>query len=129
MLFPAITVGQIRDIVATCGAASLLAAGYAAARRLRAGTPATIPIDRTGKDSWRMPPLALLARPVMSTGRKIGMSALPSSQLLSGDLAGHRLSQGVDLGEHPRLIVITRRGHRLVDAHHRHARTQGGLAE
>jgi Mn2+/Fe2+ NRAMP family transporter len=28
------------------------------------------------RDSWRMPPLALLKRPVMSTGRKIGMSAL-----------------------------------------------------
>jgi Mn2+/Fe2+ NRAMP family transporter len=76
VLFPAITAGQILDIVAACGAASLLAAGYAAARRLRAGTPAAIPIDRTGKDSWRMPPLALLARPAMSTGRKIGMSAL-----------------------------------------------------
>jgi hypothetical protein len=32
--------------------------------------------DTAARDSWRMPPLALLKRPVMSTGRKIGMSAL-----------------------------------------------------
>ncbi len=32
--------------------------------------------DRAARDSWRMPPLALLKRPVMSTGRKIGMSAM-----------------------------------------------------
>jgi NRAMP (natural resistance-associated macrophage protein)-like metal ion transporter len=76
VLFPSITAGQILDIVGACGAASLLAAGYAAARRMRAGTLGAAPVDRTGRDNWRMPPLALLARPAMSTGRKIGMSAL-----------------------------------------------------
>jgi NRAMP (natural resistance-associated macrophage protein)-like metal ion transporter len=76
VLFPGITAGQILIIVAACGAASLVAAGYAGARRLRAGTLAVTPVDRTGQDQWRMPPLALLARPTMSAGRKIGMSAL-----------------------------------------------------
>jgi Mn2+/Fe2+ NRAMP family transporter len=76
VLFPAITPGQIAAIMAGCGAAVLLTAGYALARRLRAGTLAGAPVDRTGRDSWRMPPLALLQRPAMSTGRKIGMSAL-----------------------------------------------------
>jgi Mn2+/Fe2+ NRAMP family transporter len=75
VLFPAITAGQILDIVAACAAASVLAALYAAARRRRAGT-VTAPVDRAGRDSWRMPPLAMLQRPVMSAGRKIGMSAL-----------------------------------------------------
>jgi hypothetical protein len=75
-LFPAITAGQILGIVTACGAASLIAAGYAAIRRLRAGPTAAAPADRTGQETWRMPPLALLARPVMSAGRKIGMSAL-----------------------------------------------------
>ena len=75
VLFPAITAGQILDITAACAAASVLAALYAAARRLRAGT-VTAPVDRAGRDSWRMPPLAMLQRPVMSAGRKIGMSAL-----------------------------------------------------
>ena len=34
------------------------------------------PLDRTGRDSWRMPPLETLTRPVMATSRKIGMGAL-----------------------------------------------------
>jgi Mn2+/Fe2+ NRAMP family transporter len=78
VLFPAITAGQIVDIMAVCGGAGLLAAGYAATRRLRAraGSPGSAPPDRASRDNWRMPPLALLSRPAMSAGRKIGMSAL-----------------------------------------------------
>jgi hypothetical protein len=71
VLFPAITAGQIVAIMAGCGATALLAAGYALARR-RAVVPAA-PADR---ESWRMPPLALLRRPAMSAGRKVGMAAL-----------------------------------------------------
>jgi NRAMP (natural resistance-associated macrophage protein)-like metal ion transporter len=76
VLFPAITAGQIAVILAGCGAASVLVAGLAMARRLRPGSTASLPIDRTGRSGWRMPPLTLLDRPVMSTGRKLGMSAL-----------------------------------------------------
>ena len=76
VLFPAITAGQIVAIVAGCAAASVLVAGLAVARRLRAGSPASLPIDRAGRSGWRMPPLTLLDRPVMSTGRKLGMSAM-----------------------------------------------------
>jgi Mn2+/Fe2+ NRAMP family transporter len=84
MLFPAITPGQIAGIVLACVVAAALASGYVMARRLRsvAGTAAGPGPDRAGpaepadRDSWRMPPLALLRRPAMSAGRKIGMSAL-----------------------------------------------------
>ena len=78
VLFPDITAGQMVDIMAVCGAPSLLAAGYAATRRLRtgAGPPESAPVDRASRDNWRMPPLALLSRPAMPAGRKIGMSAL-----------------------------------------------------
>jgi NRAMP (natural resistance-associated macrophage protein)-like metal ion transporter len=76
VLFPAITAGQIVVILAACAAASVLVGGFALARRLRPGSPASLPIDRTGRSGWRMPPLTLLDRPVMSTGRKLGMSAL-----------------------------------------------------
>jgi Mn2+/Fe2+ NRAMP family transporter len=76
VLFPGITAHQILDIVICCGAASLAAAGYATARRVRGGAPAAEPVDRARRDTWRMPPLALLSRPAMSAGRKIGMSAL-----------------------------------------------------
>jgi Mn2+/Fe2+ NRAMP family transporter len=76
VLFPAITAGQIVAILAGCAAASVLVAGFALARRLRSGSPASLPIDRTGRSGWRMPPLTLLDRPIMSAGRKLGMSAL-----------------------------------------------------
>jgi Mn2+/Fe2+ NRAMP family transporter len=75
VLFPAISPQQIVGIMACCGVAGVLAAGYALARR-RSGSRSAEPVDRTGQESWRMPPLALLQRPVMSGGRKIGMSAL-----------------------------------------------------
>jgi Mn2+/Fe2+ NRAMP family transporter len=76
VLFPHITSGQIAKIMVACGVAMLLAAGYALARRLRNGAPAAVPADRAGREGWRMPPLALLQRPAMSTGRRIGMGAL-----------------------------------------------------
>jgi Mn2+/Fe2+ NRAMP family transporter len=76
VLFPHITAGQITAIMVACAAAMVLAGGYLLARRLRAGALAGAPVDRTGRDAWRMPQLALLERPVMSTGRKVGMSAL-----------------------------------------------------
>src|SRR5487761_1487718 len=76
VLFPAITAGQIVMILICCGAAGVLAGGVALARRLRPDSVAGLPVDRAGRSGWRMPPLALLDRPVMSTGRKIGMSAL-----------------------------------------------------
>ncbi|MFC1402021.1 MULTISPECIES: NRAMP family divalent metal transporter [Streptacidiphilus] len=74
VLFPRITANAILDIMVGCGAAGLLAAGYALARRRTAAT--ADPVDRTGRDSWRMPPRETLTRPVMATGRKIGMGAL-----------------------------------------------------
>ncbi len=53
------------------------AAGYALAPAAAAGQRRRPqPIDRAGRETWRMPPLALLTRPPMSTGRKIGMGAL-----------------------------------------------------
>jgi len=76
VLFPAISAGQIVTILACCAGASLLAGGFVLARRMRPGSVASLPVDRSGRSSWRMPPLTLLDRPVMSAGRKIGMSAL-----------------------------------------------------
>jgi Mn2+/Fe2+ NRAMP family transporter len=76
VLFPGINARQIADILAGCGGAAVLAGGYALARRLRADAPAPIPAEAAERDAWRMPPLALLRRPTMSAGRKIGMSAL-----------------------------------------------------
>jgi Mn2+/Fe2+ NRAMP family transporter len=75
VLFSGITSHQIIDIMAGCGAASVLAAGYSLVKR-RSAARTSEPVDRAGRENWRMPPLALLQRPMMSNGRKIGMSAL-----------------------------------------------------
>jgi Mn2+/Fe2+ NRAMP family transporter len=76
VLFPGITARQMIDIMIVCGGAGLVAAGYALTRRLRSDGPAAGAADPTGQENWRMPPLHLLQRPVMSAGRKIGMGAL-----------------------------------------------------
>jgi Mn2+/Fe2+ NRAMP family transporter len=75
VLFPSISSRQILEIMIVCGAAGVLAAGYTLTRRLRGGGAAAA-VDRAGQETWRMPPLALLQRPAMSVGRKIGMGAL-----------------------------------------------------
>jgi NRAMP (natural resistance-associated macrophage protein)-like metal ion transporter len=76
VLFPNISARQIIDILASCGVASMLAAGYALVRRQRSSAAAVVPVDRAGRQNWRMPPLNLLERPVMSPGRKIAIAAL-----------------------------------------------------
>jgi Mn2+/Fe2+ NRAMP family transporter len=79
VLFPRITPHQIASILVACGAAAALACCYALGRRLRGASsaPASVPGgDQADRENWRMPPLALLQRPAMSAGRKIGMSAL-----------------------------------------------------
>jgi Mn2+/Fe2+ NRAMP family transporter len=76
VLFPGISARQILDIMIVCGAAGVLGAGFAVSRRLRADRPAAEPVDRSGRENWRMPPLHLLQRPTMSTSRKLGIGAL-----------------------------------------------------
>ncbi|SEL38858.1 NRAMP family divalent metal transporter [Streptacidiphilus jiangxiensis] len=81
VLFPDITAGAIIDIMAGCGVAGVLAAGYAFTKR-RTATKED-PVDRTDRDNWRMPPLETLTRPAMATGRRIGMSALRGYLLIA----------------------------------------------
>ncbi|WP_037369672.1 NRAMP family divalent metal transporter [Amycolatopsis orientalis] len=71
VLFPDLSADQIFLIMAVSGGIGVLTAGYALLRRR---SPA--PIDRTGRAEWRMPPLRYLPPPEMSTGRKIGLTAL-----------------------------------------------------
>jgi Mn2+/Fe2+ NRAMP family transporter len=77
VLFPAISGQQILRIMAACGAAALLAAGFAfAVRRRRPAELTAADATREGRDNWRMPPLSTLSTPLLSTGRKIGLTAL-----------------------------------------------------
>jgi hypothetical protein len=76
VLFPGISSRQILNIMIACGAVGVLAAGYVLSRRLRAAGATADPVDRSGRENWRMPALHLLQRPAMSTTRKLGMGAL-----------------------------------------------------
>ncbi len=76
VLFPGITATQIVGILAGFAAGGVILVGVIMAVRLRAGRLASVAIDRTGKENWRMPPLALLQRPDVPVVRKIGMTTL-----------------------------------------------------
>jgi Mn2+/Fe2+ NRAMP family transporter len=73
VLFPKISSRAILDVMAACGMVALVALSLALSTRRRGQVE---PVDRTGRDDWRMPPLAELGRSTMSTGRKVGMGAL-----------------------------------------------------
>jgi Mn2+/Fe2+ NRAMP family transporter len=74
VLFPAITGRQIMDILLICAVASVAAGGWALVRSL--GVHSSVRLDRRDRETWRMPPLNVLSRPVLSTGRKVGLAAL-----------------------------------------------------
>jgi len=76
VLFPEISARQILGIMIVCGAAGVLGTGYAVSRRLRADAATAAPVDRSGRENWRMPPLHLLRRPPLSRSRKLGVGAL-----------------------------------------------------
>ncbi|WP_412537842.1 NRAMP family divalent metal transporter [Longispora sp. K20-0274] len=100
VLFPTIGAAQILTIMAVCGGAAILAAGYVLGRHARAAratrrterierlaadevsvTAVTVTVTdaaepRADRDDWRMPPLAELPAPTLSTGRRLGLTAL-----------------------------------------------------
>jgi NRAMP (natural resistance-associated macrophage protein)-like metal ion transporter len=75
VMFPSISARQIIQIMIGCAAASAVTGGYLL---LRARRRHPEPMDRTGRDTWRMPPLTMLSAPAMSAGRKMGLTALRS---------------------------------------------------
>jgi Mn2+/Fe2+ NRAMP family transporter len=76
VLFPDITARQIIEIMCVCGAAAAIGGAWALIRAHR--SVGGVPVDRTGRENWRMPPLAMLSKPVMSRGRKAGLTVLRS---------------------------------------------------
>ncbi|MBV9207829.1 MAG: divalent metal cation transporter, partial [Actinobacteria bacterium] len=76
VLFPGITARQILDIMLAFAVAATVAGGWALLRSLRSHS--TVEVDRRDRETWRMPPLNMLTKPVMSTGRKIALSILRS---------------------------------------------------
>jgi Mn2+/Fe2+ NRAMP family transporter len=76
VLFPGITERQILSIFLVCVVVSVAAGGWTLIRSLRGHS--SVEVDRSGRENWRMPPLNMLTKPSMSTGRKIGLTVLRS---------------------------------------------------
>ncbi|MCC9069405.1 NRAMP family divalent metal transporter [Arthrobacter cryoconiti] len=87
VVFPNITSGAILAILIAGSTAGVLAgAGILIRRRLHPVTAPAVPVrrgDRSERFGWRMPPIALLQKPVMSTTRRIGMSILRGYLLIA----------------------------------------------
>jgi NRAMP (natural resistance-associated macrophage protein)-like metal ion transporter len=79
VVFPGITSSAILAIFAVGTGLALLAGLFLAVHRRRHPRAATIGAaspDPSLRATWRMPPLALLARPTLSTGRRLGLVML-----------------------------------------------------
>ncbi|GAC1328339.1 MAG: Nramp family divalent metal transporter [Chloroflexota bacterium] len=73
-VFPSVDVGRLVVILAILLAVGLAMMGIILRRSHRTTPRETLP--RRNRDTWRMPPLALLGRPQWSRGRLVGMWAL-----------------------------------------------------
>jgi NRAMP (natural resistance-associated macrophage protein)-like metal ion transporter len=76
VVFPGITSRQIVVIILGCMVAAVAGGGWTLIRSLRAHS--SVEIDRRGRENWRMPPLNVLSKPVMSAGRKATLAVLGS---------------------------------------------------
>jgi GAF domain-containing protein len=80
VVFPAITAGQIVAICATCASVSVCAGLVVLVRRHRIRRPVADAPEpgpsRADRLNWRMPPLSELGAPVVSRGRRLGLTAL-----------------------------------------------------
>ncbi len=84
VLFPNLGSGAIMGILA--GGAAVFTAGglgFLVYRRLQHARHAPVHTDRSGRDSWRMPPLALLAAPKLPAASRIGLTVLRSYLLIA----------------------------------------------
>jgi Mn2+/Fe2+ NRAMP family transporter len=91
VLFPAISGRQILGIFLGCTVLSVAGGAWVLIRSLRAPKP--VEVDRRNRETWRMPPLNMLAKPVMSTGRKVALTILRSYLAIAMVLVIVRLVQ------------------------------------
>ena len=90
VLFPAMTGSQMLAILIGGSVVAAAAGVVWLGMRRRSGVP---PVDRSGRGSWRMPPLALLDRPQLSGSRRIGLTVLRAYLLVAMVLVAVRVIQ------------------------------------
>jgi Mn2+/Fe2+ NRAMP family transporter len=91
VLDPGITERQILSIVLGCAVASVAGGGWVLIRSLRVHS--SVEVERRDRETWRMPPLNVLTKPVMSTGRKVALTVLRSYLAIAMVLVIVRLVQ------------------------------------
>ena len=91
VLDPGITERQILSIFLGCAVLSIAGGGWVLIRSLRVHS--SVEVDRRDRETWRMPPLNVLTKPVMSTGRKIALTILRSYLAIAMVLVIVRLVQ------------------------------------
>jgi Mn2+/Fe2+ NRAMP family transporter len=91
VLDPGITERQILTIFLGCAVVSVAGGGWVLMRSLRAHS--SVEVDRRDRETWRMPPLNVLTKPVMSTGRKVALTILRSYLAIAMVLVIVRLVQ------------------------------------
>src|SRR6185437_9912717 len=91
VVFPGITGRQILVIVLGCLTAAVAGGGWTLIRSLRAQS--SVDVDRRDRENWRMPPLNMLSKPVMSIGRKVTLTVLGSYMAIAMVLVIVRIVQ------------------------------------
>jgi Mn2+/Fe2+ NRAMP family transporter len=91
VLFPGITGRQILSIASGCAVAAVAAGGWALIRSFRVHS--SVEVDRRDRESWRMPPLNMLSKPVMSAGRKVALAVVGSYMAITMVLVIVRIVQ------------------------------------
>jgi Mn2+/Fe2+ NRAMP family transporter len=91
VLDPNITERQILTIFLGCAVVSVAGGGWVLMRSLRVHS--SVEVDRRDRETWRMPPLNVLTKPVMSTGRKVALTILRSYLAIAMVLVIVRLVQ------------------------------------
>jgi len=91
VVFPGITGRQILVIILGCMTAAVAVGGWTLLRSLR--VQSSVEVDRRDRENWRMPPLNVLSKPVMSAGRKVALAVLGSYMAIAMVLVIVRIIQ------------------------------------
>lgn len=93
VLFPSVSAYAIWSVLSVGSVITLATGAYLAVHRGRHPAGPEPDLDRSQRASWRMPPLALLQRPSLSRGRRIGLGLLRAYLVIAAALVVVRVVQ------------------------------------